>query len=608
VNQLDIFDRTAVITDEVRAWRPPEPPSLDGIDEIELDCETTGLRWWEGDSPIGVALRIPNGQTFYLPWGHKPGGNIDEAVMRRWFEREVRNKHITNLNTRFDVHMLYAWGVDLEAQGCTVSDVAHYAALLDDHRRKFSLEQLGQDYVGEGKHQITIPGFDPGKMAEYHAGEIDAYARQDVNLVGKLKQKLLPMMGTEELDEVRKLEDDVIFPVCEMERNAAPIDVQTLKRWANEIEQKYLRCLWEIYDLTGMRVNPDSSEDWVKLFHARKLEFVAFTETGRPSFTDDVLKNIEDPVVQLARKAGKYSDLRSKYIVKYDKTIGSDGLLRYALHQLRADEGGTVSGRFASSKIVEGVGCNIQQVMAVEKQQAAYGNEFIVRELFIPGNGLLLSADAKQIEYRLFAHYAASPVILAAYDKDPDTSFHQLVWDLVKPFKPDIMYKAVKNLNFAKVYGAGRNKIASMLELPREESDRFVNIYDRMFPEVPRLIRKASDLAESRGYVKTLSGRRARFPDKKFGHKALNRVCQGSAADIMKMKCIELHRERKRLGLTMRMTVHDEVVGDVPDIEAARLVEEQLNRQSYELRVPILWDVNVGPNWAKMEGIGAKDR
>src|SRR5580765_754672 len=94
-------------------WVPREPPTLDGIHDIQIDTETTGLRWWDGDRPIGISICLPDGTTQYLPWGHRGGGNLDEATVKRWALNELKGKRITNLNTRFDIHMLRAWGVDL---------------------------------------------------------------------------------------------------------------------------------------------------------------------------------------------------------------------------------------------------------------------------------------------------------------------------------------------------------------------------------------------------------------------------------------------------------------------------------------------------------------
>jgi DNA polymerase-1 len=582
------------------SWQPPEPPSLADVREIELDCETTGLRWWAGDLPIGIAVRLPDGKSYYLPWGHA-SGNLDEAAVKRWCLRELRGKRITNLNTRFDVHMLRAWGVDLAELGCTVSDVGHYAALLDDHRKSFSLENISHDYLKSGKFtEVNGQRIDATRMASYPAAVVAPYAERDVWLVGELKRVMWPLLEGEDLQQMRQLEDDLIFPVVEMECNGAPLDVEKLAQWTRQSEKDYTEALFSIYRQTGLRVNPDSSDDLQKLFHHLGLEITAFTEKGRPSFTDAVLKNIAHPVIQLVRRAGKLADLRSKYLCKYSNSVGPDGILRYALHQLRADEGGTVSGRFSSSGLVNGVGANIQQVMAVEKQVDSYGEDYIVRELFVPRAGLFLSSDAAQIEYRLFAHHAASPTVLKAYEDDPRVSFHKTVWNLVLPYKPDLKYKPLKNLNFAKLYGAGPRKLALMLGMTEGEARSVLRVYAQLFPEVDALLARASRLAEERGYVRTFIGRRMRFPDKQRIHKALNGIIQGTAADVMKLKLIELYRTRRETGLTLRLTVHDEVCGDVPDAEAAQRVDEILNQQTgflQELRVPILWETNVGKNW-----------
>ena len=121
----------------IDTWRPSAPPDLSAFDEIELDCETTGLDRFD-DRPVGLAIGTPKG-TQYLPFAHRGGQNLDEAVVKRWAERELRGKRIRNLNTKFDLHQMASWGVDLRAQGNTYHDVAHSAALLDDHRKAFDL-------------------------------------------------------------------------------------------------------------------------------------------------------------------------------------------------------------------------------------------------------------------------------------------------------------------------------------------------------------------------------------------------------------------------------------------------------------------------------------
>jgi DNA polymerase-1 len=286
--------------------------------------------------------------------------------------------------------------------------------------------------------------------------------------------------------------------------------------------------------------------------------------------------------------------------------VGEDNKLRYSLYQLRGDEYGTVRGRFSCANK------NLQQVFSVDRQRTAFGYDgkdsshdleiFLVRLLMIPQSGTYLSADAKQIEYRLAAHFAGSPKLLNAYSLNPDIDFHQTVQDIITPFKK-ISRKDTKNVNFGKIYGGGRDTIARTLGLGRSEADQIIEIYDRMFPEFKQLLKRAAKLAEHRGYVKTVLGRRARFGEHlglpgTFYHKALNYVIQGSAADIMKQKLVELHKERHRTGFVMRQTVHDEVDGDATQPETAAMVHEILNRQSFKVSVPILWEVKTGATWA----------
>jgi DNA polymerase-1 len=124
-----------------------------------------------------------------------------------------------------------------------------------------------------------------------------------------------------------------------------------------------------------------------------------------------------------------------------------------------------------------------------------------------------------------------------------------------------------------------------------------LDIYRRVVPGADDVLKQAKDQAETEGFVTTILGRRTRFKDGNRSHKAVNAIIQGTAADIMKQKLVEVHAARKDTGFLLRFTVHDEVDGDVPNIEAAKKVEDILNFQSFPLRIPILWDVATGRNW-----------
>ncbi len=606
--QLRLFD--AAIAPSNPRWRPQEPPDLSGEEDIFLDCETTGLRWWRGDHPVGLAVATKDCRSWYLPFGHA-GGNLDEATVLRWAREQLSNKKIHFLNAPFDIHNMYVWGVDLEAQGCTVTDIGHWAALLDEKRSSNSLDDVAKDYLGRGK----LGGIDVRRMAEYHACDVVSYACCDVILLAELREVLGPKIDAEGLGQVLQLEDECIYVTCEMERNGAPLDVEKLEAWVRRSEQEYIECVWQIHKLTGVEVNPNSRDDLQLLF--RKCGIPAPTAVDeydgkvKVCFKKDLLKSIDHPAIHQAYKARRLSSLRSKYLLKYQKEVGRNGRVIYHLHQMPVERGtGVKFGRYSCSSYNtdpdEGV--NIQQVAGKKQMASVQGDEdlegYVVRELYIPGSGLYLVADAEQIEFRLFAHYAKPARVLAEYEKNPHTNFHRVVNSMIAEAGAQVTYERTKDGNFAKLYGAGLEQTASTLGISEAEAQTFIRIYDRAFPEAKALIRRASMLAEERGYVKTILGRKARFAALDDFYTALNRVIQGGAADIMKRKLVELHKARKKTGFKLRFPVHDQVNGDVPDRKAALMVREILDTQSFHTIVPILWDVKIGPNWKDCQALG----
>lgn len=648
---MNLFD--SLTEDRSHIWRPEAPPQLDGIHNIYLNFETTGLKWFDGHLPISCSL-IAGDKSYYLPWGHRGGGNLDEAIVKRWAERELRGKNITNINIRFDVHMSRVWGVDLENQGNTVSDVGHYAALLDDHRYHMSLDSLIPDYL----YEVPMKRLDETQMARYHAGEAAPRSIYNVQAVQRLRDAMWPMLDAQDLQRVRSLEDKVIYVVCEMEKNGAPIDVELLDRWIIESQKKLESYLWSIAKELGWQCNPDSPKDMARAFQQLGLP-IQRTAKGTPSFTDAILKEIKHPTVVLMRKAAKLASLRSKFLVNTKKSMGSDGILRYALHQLRtakdefsdSGEAGTVTGRFSSAAIVDGIGCNIQQRMKAARQRLAFGYDekdsshddeiFLVRKLHIAAQGRkVIASDMDQCQYRIFASYANNPKVIQAYRDNPDLSFHEYMFDLISPFA-DLSYRQQKDLDFAYLFGAGLTKMALMMgHITVAQFDDIRNrkdydspllaktsevkrIFEREVPEVTGLLETAMHLAKPecddrcrrgdrlhrehrhRGYVRTALGRRGRFPEGQRLHKAFNFVDQGTEADYMKTKMVEVHEAVRsgELDVIERITNHDELVCD-GDEEAARKLDEILGVQSFPmLRVPLTWSTSIGPNWAEVEDL-----
>lgn len=622
---------------------------------IRLDAETTGLEWWADSRPCGWAYLLPkSGRRGYLPFGHKGGGNLDEDAVKRWM-RTLRGVHIDNAQIKFDGHISRVWGVDLVEQGCTFGDVQHHAALLDDHRKRFGLDLLAKEYLGEEAGKIDLNLRNKGDLHKLPAWEVAPYAVHDVELVDDLIRIMQPQIVAQQLEDVLKLEQSVIPVVLEMEKNGAFLDMDKLALWREQARAEYDALMWAVYQDTGVPMrSPDSSADLVRLFNALKIPFTAFTggfdKAGnpKPSFTAEVLGAIKHPVIQKILRAGQLADLLSKYLDKYAMTVRADGWIRYDLHQLRysKDEGGdrfggTVSGRFSSSGDDFG-GFNVQQVVSADKQTSRkWCEQYVVRNLFKPqGKAVWLAADAKQIEYRIFAHYADDAGILARYNAEapyetitiegedyftsgPETDYHAIVQQLLMVAKPDIKRKKTKITNFCKLFGSGPIKFALTLgtitqqqyedltekyrplEMKRRmkdepllaESNAVMAAYDRMVPAGKRTLDLAKSVAKDRGYVHTWLGRRARFPDGQRLHSALNRVIQGTAADINKRMLVEVYNRRVELGLTLRFTVHDELDADLMDAGLLPRIQEVFNTQFVPLKVPILWSLGLGDSW-----------
>lgn len=598
----DLLSMGAPTTAPAGGWKPPAVlPDLSEITRIGFDTETTGKNPFK-DVPVGfsIAWRTDSLNKLYLPVGHSEG-NLDRDVVKSWLAANLRRKHIVGSNTKFDVHMCKNWGLDLEALEVKTGDIAFNGALLVDKRGAgLGLDTLGTLYVGRGK--MPFQG-DMNRMADYPSWMVAPYAEEDAGLALEVEESTLPLLSREGLMRVLALEEDLVYFVCEIERNGCRVNVPKLELWRREVRDEYEALAMELYRKSGMLVNPNSGDsimDFLKVIGVEPPE--AKTASGKTSFSESLLLGLKDPYVEKLVNMRRLESLLSKYLDKFHDGLEGD-LLRSQFHQLKSDEFGTISGRFSSSgggDTARGYNFNAQQVITADKQQKDMGDHHIIRELIVPDNGFeFWACDAAQIEYRLFGHFSNAPKIIEAYRNDPTTNFHKLVMAMIVPFVPDIPYKHVKNVNFARLYGAGLHKIALMLGVSDEKAAEYLTPYDRVFPEAKSLGKRYMDEAKDRGYVSTILGRRARLGPHDKIHSAVNRVIQGTAADIMKMKLRRVYRERKTLGIhKLRQTVHDEQCGDKdPDPKYTALIQECFNEQEANLNVPILWDLATGTNW-----------
>ncbi len=618
-------------------WKVPtseDLPFLNGVTRIAMDSENSGKNPFE-DYVCGVSIawRDPERldlKTLYVPVDHSEG-NLDPDIAMRWLEYVLPGKEVVFANGKYDIQIMRTgsrkrgrFWLDLEALGAKPRDVAFPAALLDDSPYiDLSLEGIARKYVGRGK--LEFDG-DKNCMPDYPSWMVGPYAQGDAGVTLEADEAMTSLIADQGLDQVLELENSIIYAVCEIERNGCRVDVEKLEKWREEIRREYEQIIFQIRNMTGHMINPASADDMAKLFAllsltppekvekraTKKKQAVAPKKESKRTYEVGELLAFKNPVMNLVVEARRRESLLSKFLDKYHDGLQGD-LLRAQFHQLKTakseedkSEGktkGTGWGRFSSSgggDLRSGYTFNAQQVIRPDKQVAELGDNHIIRELFIPQDGMEYgSADAKQIEYRLFAALAKAKAVIEAYRNDPRTDYHQFVHDRLLPFRPDIDRTTVKNTNFGFAYGASPRTTAQTAGISIKEAEAIIEYCKTLLPERDPFLNKCSFEAEHRGFVTTVLGRRARFKKDDSFYKAVNRVIQGSAADLFKLALRDLYKERKTLGITsLRQIVHDEFNFDKEPGEVySKRILEFLDQQRFPLEIPITWELKTGRNW-----------
>lgn len=594
-----------------------------------VDVETTGLRWHAGDRVFGIAVAGWDGK-------HVESGYWDVREQPRILEhlkRELPRVQVPLINhsIKFDAHMLLNEGITLPADRIECTMVR--AALINEHERSFSLDALCKQYIGEGKVDIwdesaRLLGGASTRTAQIQnlhrlpSALVAKYATPDPALALKLWLWQEQEIEKQNLQQVWELEKSLTPVLIDIERNGVRVDVARARDSLVKMKKLVDKNLSAMHRLVGKDFNANSAPQMRDLFKPVKGEdenwrvngvLLEKTDGGQPSLNKDAL-------MELAKRG----DRRAESIVnvrKYQKSqqfleghiLGFEhkGRVYPNYNQGKSDTGaGTGTGRFSINEPA------LQQMPKRDEDIAE-----IVRSCFLPEKGEdWLSMDYSQFEFRVFAHYTKDEKIMRAYRADPKTDFHQIVSDLTGiPRKPRYAGDAnSKQISLGMVFGMGQGKLAQEMGLPYTahvknnkeyllpgpEAVAVFEKYHTAIPGVRVLLDKAASIARNRGYVKTIMGRHIRFPNGQFTHKAGGLVFQGTSADCMKQKMVEIWPLCKERGVTMLLSVHDEL-----DFSAAkpskRLTDDMV--QAYttfdgvstpiKLDVPILCEANYGKNW-----------
>ena len=602
-------------------WSPPTSfPDLTGQKEIAIDLETCdpwllshGPGWAFKDRGyiIGIAVAT-EGWRGYFPVAHTTGSNLDKNVVRRWLQKQLNapNAKIFH-NAQYDVGWLKAEGYTING---TIHDTMIAAPLLNENEYSYSLNSLGKTYLQEEKDESILTeaaqafGINPkSEMYKLPAKYVGQYAEQDADLTYRLWQILKQGVKEDNVTDIYNLEKALIPALIDMRIRGVRIDIDKAQQVKKQLQKEEKKVIREVKRWYGIEPDLWAAQSLAQVFDRAGLDYPKTPKTKAPSFVANWLENQDHKLPLAIARARKLNKARTTFIDKMILEHLVDGRIHGELHPLRSDDGGTVTGRFSCSKP------NLQQVPA---RDPIIGP--LIRSLFIPEEGHHWGCfDYSQQEPRLTVHYSvlthqegAEEAALEYCDEDAD--FHQIVADMA-----NISRKEAKIINLGLSYGMGKDKLTKQLGISAEEAELLFDQYHKRVPFVRGLRDSASRMGANRGYVTTLLGRKCRFnlyepfdrreipyPIEKamdmyggrlkraYTYKAMNRLIQGSAADMTKKAMLNLHNE----GIIAHTQVHDELNISIKDKKECEKVIE-IMRDCVELKVPNKVDAEIGKSW-----------
>lgn len=645
------FDRPIPAIPDTGWTAPREFPRLSDAPLVALDAETCdpdlttkGPGFRRGDAHVaGIAVGTPDGGRWYFPMRHTvaPEQNLEPGHVLAWARDNLctPGQSKVGANIMYDVDALWSEGVPVTGP---FIDVQHAECLLDENRFTYNLEALAQDYFGEGKVKDELKqwiekayGEDENYRAHIHKAPpclVGPYAEGDVDLPLRLYAEQTKRLEAEGLANLFALETDLLPMLVKMRHRGVRVDIEYAKRLDDELTEAIALADERLKAIAGRAIDVNARDDLKRLFDLAGVQY-PYTAGGAPSFTKDWMEHCGHPCALLIIERRKLEKYRNTFVRGYVLELNVMGRLHALFHPMRGDENGTVSGRFSSS---------LPNLQNIPVRDPVWGPK--LRALFIPETGEDWGRhDWSQIEYRFLAHYARGPsgnTVRERYRNDPTTDFHEMTLDMVAPVakwdvsSPELRKqhrKPIKNINFGLSYGMGKELLAGNLGLDLDAAGELFDSYHQAVPFVKMTYDAVSNMASQRGYIFTVLGRRARFNlyepaswgkrsadikamryeaavekygsriKRAFTHKALNRLLQGSAADLMKQAMRDVDRSgvEKEIGVPL-LTCHDELGHSVPRTKAAREAFDHVKHvmeTTMKLTVPIMADQSIGPNW-----------
>ncbi len=595
---------------------PTELPRLHdcviGVDVETFDpwLDTRGPGWCFPDAGevLGLAVSWPGGKA-YFPFRH-PEGSADQLTREHvmaWLADVFRDPTVTVCcyNAMYDIGWCMVYGCPYPVG--PVHDGFVMASLLDEHRRSYKLHAVAKDYGLAGKDDTLMKAAadhyrltDTMAQLKYlPARYVGPYAEQDAEQAVEVVKTLSPLVEKESLGRVYALEMSQLPILLAMRRNGVAVDIVGAELLSDKWAVQKVELEAEVKRLVGFEVPIWEATMLAKACDAAGIPYPS-TDAGAPSFTAPWLDDWSDRVPWLGHilSLRRLDKAGATFINGYVLDKHVNGRVHCMFNPLRTDDSGAVSGRYSSSNP------NLQNIPTRDKVIGP-----AMRGLFLPEPGeFWCAADYSQQEPRLMVHYAAvvnapgSAEAVRQYCDDPKTDYHNFMAKLTGLDRGN-----AKTINLAASYGMGPLTLCKRLglptvwvddgqggqkEMPGDEGLKIMATYHANAPFVEYLKDECSRKAKRHKVIKTIGGRRCRFPPHESTHKALNRLIQGSAADMMKKALADVFAA----GYLPLVTVHDEIGISVPDQQTGDHIAE-IMREAVPLRVPLLVDAGLGINW-----------
>lgn len=571
---------------------------------VSIDLETTSRRPTEAKI-VGIAVTTPQGGSRYIPIGHSRGKQADAKTVLEKIKPVAEDRSVKKIgqNLKYE-HIVFALhGIELNGIFFDTMTAAHF---LDSSRLGYGLDHLARTLLGrkmtsykevttEGKKQMPFADVPVEKAKNYACGDSDAameiYKKlsaeiENTGMAGNYRDRVLPM--TEVLSQI--------------ERRGVFADMEILKEISGDFGEKIGAVSSEIYSAAGFELNLNSTAQLKDLLFGKLgLKTAKRTIKGEPSTDSEVLRELSmyHPIPRMILDYREISKLKSTYVDALPKLVNP---LTGRIHTSYGQTG-TSTGRINSSDP------NLQNIPIKSEEGRKIRRAFVPREGFV-----FLSADYSQIELRLLSHFSGDMKMIKAFENGEDihaSTASEIFGAPAGSVTPE-MRRLAKNINFGIVYGISPFGLSKQLGASVKQSGAYMDRYFSRYPDVRRYMREYAEKAKERGFAQTLLGRRRFIPELASKNKirirngeraAINTPIQGSAADIINLAMINIHKKLKGSKSSMILQIHDELILEVSRDEkdkVASVVKREMENTPFELKTPMRVDMKEGENWAEL--------